>query len=108
VEQPGGGVRARLAMLISYEGAGEAERAATALIELKTFLAAERERKAKAWKTFLATYSLTPTSEETEALLLMAPDLIDPAPLEKWRKPEAPPIEAKPPVETPAAVVPQP
>lgn len=96
LERPGGGVRARLALLISYEGAGEADKAATALEELKTFLNAERERKTQAWKSFLAAYGLAPTPEELDALLLMAPDLIDPAPLRNWRKPEPPPIEPKP------------
>lgn len=96
MEQPGGGVRARLAMLISFEGAGEATKAADALTELKTYLATEREHKSLTWKSFLAAYNLSPTPEETDALLLMAPDLIDPTPLEHWRKPEPPVTDAKP------------
>ncbi len=98
---PGGGVRARLALLISYEGAGEADKATAALAELRQFLAEERARKTAAWREFLAAYALAPTEEETEALLLMAPDLIDPAPLAHWRKPEPPPEEAPPLEEAP-------
>jgi hypothetical protein len=72
------------------------EKAETALDELKNFLAEERARKTKSWKSFLTAYGLTPTPEETDALLLMAPDLIDPAPLANWRKPEPPPAPEKP------------
>ncbi|OPZ84499.1 MAG: tetratricopeptide repeat protein [bacterium ADurb.Bin429] len=103
---PGGGVRARLALLISYEGAGEEDKAAAALDDLRQFLTDERARKTTAWREFLSAYALTPTVEETEALLLMAADLIDPAPLTHWRKPEPPPAEEAPVAEEKAGTEP--
>jgi Flp pilus assembly protein TadD len=109
--RPGGSIRARLALLISYEGMDEPDRATESLEELKSVLSTEREQRVKHWQDVLADYNLTITADERNALLLMDPTLIDPEPLTHWRKPEKPQAVSAPapkPVDVKPAAAPKP
>jgi len=81
--RPDGGVRARLRLLISYEQTHEPDRARAVETELRDLLANERAARTVRWTATLAAAGLAPTGEEIDALLLLEPDLIDPAALQQ-------------------------
>ena len=87
-EQPGGQVRARLSLLACYERNGETDRAATMKEELLVILTQQRAMRAARWRESIAAAGLTPTDEEIDALLLLEPDLTDPAPLQTRPEPK--------------------
>jgi|GEM_PF-2568728 len=81
--RPGGQVSARLALFASYERHGETDRAQEMRETLRVALANERASRAAHWRSLITEAELTATSEEIDALLLLEPDLTDPAALER-------------------------
>lgn len=116
-DRRGGQVHARLSLLAAYERNGDAEQAEKMRNELLTILNIERAARAARWRAAITAAGLTATDEEIDALLLLAPDLTDPAPLQARPQPNpAPEPEAAPaapepeahPADTPAAPEAQP
>jgi len=97
----GGQVRARLSLLASYEHHGDTDRVLKMKEELQVILANERAARAASWRPLIAAAGLQATSEEIDALLLMEPDLTDPAPLEV-PTPAPEPLPAEPVINPPA------
>lgn len=94
-DRPGGAVRARLSLLGSYQRAGDTVLAASTLDEVLTALTAERAAHLAHWRTVLAARGIVATDDELNALLLIAPDLTDPAPLQALRAALSPPEAEK-------------
>jgi len=78
-ERPGGSIRARMSLLASYQASRETTAAAAVTQELRSRLAGERQTRAARWQRLLTAAGYPPTPEEVDALLLLEPDLIDPA-----------------------------
>ncbi|MHB9133153.1 MAG: tetratricopeptide repeat protein [Armatimonadota bacterium] len=89
---PGGKIRAHLFLLASYDAAGETARAEETLTHLLAVLDEERTARAEHWQSVLTPRGITLTAKETNALLLLEPDLTDPAPL-LARREAAPAVE---------------
>jgi len=106
--RPGGQVSARLALLASYEHHNENDRAQEMWEVLQVTLANERTERAARWRTLLTAAGLTATSEEIDALLLLEPDLTDPATLERPAPPPDEPAAAPEPILTDPATPEQP
>jgi Flp pilus assembly protein TadD len=81
-ERPGGAIRARVLLLNNYERTDARTKAAELLTSTVHLLETERALRRTRWRTALETQGLTPSIEELDALLLLAPDLTDPAPLQ--------------------------
>jgi len=103
-DRRGGQVRARLSLLSGYEREGDTDNAAKMRNELLTILNVERTTRAARWRTEIAAAGLTATDDEIDALLLLDPDLTDPAPLLVKPQPKpAPPVTPPAPPEPTAA-----
>lgn len=85
LDRPGGPVRARLQLLAGYERADDTARMLEALSSVLEILERERQSRAARWRTQLATRGMTASAAEIDALLLLEPDLTDPAPLRQRR-----------------------
>lgn len=81
-----GVIPARVMLLTSYEHAGDTAKAVEVIDELIKALATERETRSKRWRGLFAAQGFTVTDEEINALLLLAPELTDPAPLPARRQ----------------------
>jgi predicted Zn-dependent protease len=77
--RPGGQIRGRQSLLVSYERNGEDDRVPALREELRELLANERTARAAHWRGLIAAARLTAADEEIDALLLLEPDLTDPA-----------------------------
>lgn len=85
LDRPGGQVRARLHLLAGYERADDAKHALEMLTNVLDVLERERQARAARWHTQLTARGLSVAPAELNALLLLAPDLTDPAPLRQRR-----------------------
>lgn len=78
---PAGKLRALAFLLTSYERGGDATRAEAVRQELAEAVPAERDARRTQWTAVLKSCGLDATDAEINALLLIAPDLIDPTTL---------------------------
>jgi len=78
---PDGAIRAGVSLMASYLHAGDAAQSTTYLKTTLERLLAARTARTALWRKALGVLGYTASDEEINALLLLEPDLVDPAPL---------------------------